>query len=133
MNEAVVFCQLFIQTYEIVTHLTAKEFEAIAGIKQRVLLQQLHALRQQMLHPVIPLVMKTTPHVTASRQQSGQYIVITEKGLYQIPSIVYGALKYFDGVRKNAEAIRLFEQDHNASIEKDLLGYLYQSRILVGS
>lgn len=78
--------EFYVRSYDLVTNLSAHEFESIADRRQRILLRRLHAMRQQMMKSKVPSVLKVSPQLVASRLEKGEYLLTTESSYYQVPA-----------------------------------------------
>jgi hypothetical protein len=127
--------EFYKETFRLVSALTSKSFEKISGISQKILLEEVKMKQRSLLNPKIPKKLKRNPKLQVEKNGDDSYFLIGYSPLdpFEVSKRVYDLLDFFDGKRTNREACRIVRDQMGANPDKDLLIFLYQSRILVSN
>jgi len=123
------------ETYRLVTALTPGAFEKVAGISQKILLEEVKMKQKSLLKPDLPKILKRNPNLHVEKKGDDCYYLVGYSPLdpFKVSKRVYDLLDFFDGRRTLKEACRLIRQQSGAVPDKELLTLLCQYRILLNA
>jgi len=123
------------ETFRLVSALTLKTFEKIAGISQKVLLEEVKMKQKSLLKPNLPKILKRNPSLRVEKKGDESYCLVGYSALdpLEVSKRIYDLLDFFDGKRTNQQVCRLIRKHIGAMPDQDLLISLYQFRVLVNN
>jgi hypothetical protein len=127
--------EFYKKTFRMVSALTPRAFEKLAGISQKILLEELKVKQKNLLQPKLPKILKRNPSLRVEKKGDDSYYLIGYSPFdpLEVSKRVYDILDFFDGRRPLREACRLIRQHMGAMPDQDLLISLCQFRMLVNN
>lgn len=123
------------ETYRLVAALTPRPFKKIAGISQKILLEEVKIKQKSLLKPNLPKILKRNPNLHVEKRGDDSYHLVGYSPLdpLEVSKRIYDLLDFFDGKRTNKEACRFIQEHIGAMPDQDLLISLYQFRMLINN
>lgn len=125
--------KFFEESFSLVSSLTRRRFESLAGITERILLDGVKERYTDLVRPRPPRVLRRSPGLRQEKTADGEYILAGYSLLdpFRVSERVYRLLDFFDGRRPNSEVCRLVREEMGVHPDDELLLDLYSFRILV--
>lgn len=121
------------ECYNRIRQLGKDEFLNIEGIEQKIFLQELEQVYEQLMSVPVPPLLKKNPELSVVKISDDAYLLSGYSPFdpSKVSKRLYDCLDYFDGIQGSEEACRRCHNDLNVRLTAELLKKLYQFRILV--
>jgi Fe-S-cluster containining protein len=124
--------EFYKETYGLILDLSRDDFDRIAGITQEILLKNLEDKHRDLIHPILPKILRRNPKLVVEKTKQGTYILTSYSPFdpFEVSKRIYDMLDFFDGYRSNKDSCGLILDQLGAEPTEDLLLTLCQFRIL---
>lgn len=121
------------RTHELVTGLTADDFQRIIGLDGTIEQAILERLHRKATSPALPRTLRFNPRATVSWLADGSVALAcySEYDAVALPGNAYELLIRFTGKDPVEEVRRVMREEKHADLDDDILLELYQYRVLI--
>lgn len=122
--------EFFIKCHDVVSGLSAAEFEAVAGIERECLLSDITTSHE--LSVQLPPVLKRGGAKVLTSDDGREYIINNQaiNVSFSVPTVV---LDCFDGRTETGEILRRLADVHGVAVQAGMIIALFHARALIGS